>query len=176
MKELLMNFELDLLITFLLAIVGIVAALYQVKSNIITSSRVEWIKQLRVAVADFLSSVSLMNTLTENIRSEVANNTVDYSESEKLSFSRKLVKARQADIDILNSEIAKNNYLIKLHLNPENKSHNDLIKALDKYREVAFSSEKWTKTDELIHETNKCVDASRVVLNEAWKQTKRLRT
>ena len=166
---------MEIWIPILVAAIGVFTALYQVKLNIIASARVEWMHQLREAISNYITAVSSLNLFVQNIRSRVISNKELTSKEQRERFSHQIIKERQESLDRLNSQILKNSSLVKLHLNPAEKSHINLINSLEEFAKVSNSSSDWQNKEKLEKILEDCIEKSQIVLSDSWRKTKKFR-
>lgn len=136
------------------------------KSNIIAEARVEWVQKLRPHLSELITNISkaaieldlfkdhFFDTKTNSWKTNLPKNQADVFDTE------------QKKITSIIYDINSNFNQVKLFLNRNEKSHADLISAVDDFM-VSFIDKKDIKAL-----TNDLIEKAQIVLKHAWEQAK----
>ncbi len=155
------------IITIILALIAALIALYQVKMNIVTSSRIKWIENIRESIGHFCSEVSIASLALVNLRGEALR--VKDDEMEKVMDQ---YYPQYLDASIKADRIGK---IIKLHLNLEEEEHKNLdvlvSKIIDNMEEKKLAD---IDLNELDVDLNELVRISKIILKKEWDRSKKI--
>ncbi|WP_437396648.1 hypothetical protein [Flagellimonas lutimaris] len=149
------------IITIIIALIAGLVALYQVKSNVVSSARIKWIEDLRSALCDYYDS-ALRSTL--------------YLESgdgfKKLGFSDETAYTRYEE---QHSKYHLNSNKIRMLLNPNEKSHANLIKIMDAIDKFYLIENVQDINQEKVEAKLKdIVEISREIMKTEWDKSKKI--
>ena len=155
-------------ITISLALVAAVIALYQVKSNIISSARITWIENLRETISNYTVEVSKSATILKNIIDQCKDK--EQSEVTRIldnEYPKYLASNTASEI------LAKK---VFLYLNSQEKEHLE-IEALIKKTSLHLSELPKTKEldrDEIEANIEQIIKISKGILKKEWNKSKRI--
>jgi hypothetical protein len=147
-------------ITIIIALIAGIIALYQVKSNIVSSSRINWIESLRLSISEYYDAV-LSTALY------IENHLKSLEKSEKDILYDKYVQSH--------SRYFINSNKIRMYLNPKETDHKNLEEIMDKI-DICFEKENVRQIDQDIIEIElkKMVNISRKIFKDEWTKSKRV--
>tara|TARA_B100000949_G_C13986060_1_gene327191 strand:+ start:133 stop:609 length:477 start_codon:yes stop_codon:yes gene_type:complete len=149
------------IITILIAFIAGIVALYQVKSNVISSARIKWIEDLRLALCEYYDS-ALRSTLYLE----------DGEGFKKLGFSDETTFTR---LEEHHSRYHLNSNKIRMLLNPNEKQHADLIEIMDIIDQFYLQENVQQISQEKVEEKLKdIVEISRNIMKTEWDKSKKI--
>lgn len=156
-------------ITILLALIAGFIALYQVKSNIISSSRIKWIDNLRIAISNY--STEIVNCAYIVINSPLQLDYItDPKERESYaeeSYNRYINSSNKADI-FANQ--------IKLYLNSKEEKHQKIEELINEIGIYIHNQEDVSKIEkEVVYEyVDEIIQLSKIIFKEEWEKSKKI--
>jgi len=139
-------------------------ALLQVKSNIISASRISWIENLRSSLSQFIGEGLIMNFHYGKARGLKSEG----NEEEAMDLYENTVPQT--------IKMAELSHKIRLHLNSTEESHIKLEKSLRKFEVFAIGSINTVhETDELYKATEEIISTAKVILKETWEDSKAIK-
>jgi hypothetical protein len=157
----------------LIALVTAIVALFQIKSNNVTQSRIHWIDELRKALSEFLSIMKFIPLRIANITNDISQldkNSLNFKEA-----SEKFINEGYQEIELKYVKASQLLSQINLSLNDDEKKHSELIKKLKEYLEKAGKAIKTKTIEELNALENDCINLSKGILKEEWEKAKRVK-
>ena len=152
---------MESIITITVAFIAGSFALFQVKSNIITSSRISWIESLRETISLFCMEVDNCGLSKANM--------LDLSENEKTGNNFKELYSSYSNSS---KEIEKLRNKIALYLNPQDLNHAKLEVIMNVIvNQVHNPNDQRNETK--IH-LLKLVDSSREILEKEYSKSKKI--
>lgn len=153
------------IIPILLALLAGLIALYQVKSNTISSSRITWIENLRTTLSEYCVETSGVVIHQKNIIDKMDKNGINY---------QGLNDDYEKYFDC-HSKSEKFAYKVKLYLNPDEPKHNQIINLIDKISNILEkTSAKDIDKKEINSDLNSIITLSKSVFKEEWIKSKKL--
>lgn len=156
------------LITIGIALVAALLALYQVKSNVISSSRIQWIENLRESISAYCTEVIHCSTLAINFLDEVKEkNDVEAKNATLANF-----------YPVYLESAIKSNLIgtkVLLYLNSKEKEHKrieDIIGTISKRLHEDKVSE--LNTDEIDSLIREIISESKKIFKKEWSKSKKL--
>lgn len=146
----------------IVAFIAAIVSLLQVKANIISSARITWVENLRVATSDLISEVETLNDTLRRVRAlsrrapmrQKARQLFDQKTNEMKSIWALLFK-------------------VKLYLNRGDTNQRLFDEKLDQYTESAYGSLTSLQNIPKLEEMNQeLITAAREILKEAWEDAK----
>lgn len=159
----------DLVSNIVTIIIGLVAgfiALYQVKSNIISTARIKWIEGLREALSAFNAEVINCSTTIENIHHlQMKDNAYDLANS---AFYSEYVRS--------STELTKLASRIFLFLNSNEESHKAVENLVTEITDFFDEETAFVNFDgnPLIGLTKQITERSKLIFKVEWKKSKKI--
>ncbi|NDW19246.1 hypothetical protein D0T53_10010 [Dysgonomonas sp. 216] len=155
-------------ITILLALVAALIALYQVKSNVISSARITWIENLRCALSEYSAEVINCAMIITNMR-------------------EKCLGVKKEEIDMIidkhySSYVESANLInrlscrVLLYLNAKEDKHQQIEKCIDKIEQYLHEKNN-LKSDNraaIEEQLNEIVKLSKLIFKEEWDKSKKI--
>jgi hypothetical protein len=155
-------------LTILLALIAGLIALYQVKSNVISSARITWIENLRLTLSEYC--VVVIDTATLKEKYQIL---IDNKEKEK-KFDEKFEELK-SDVFNNNSKMHKLGKKALLYLNSSNPNHKEIETSINEIFKHLNEKEIKNINIKLLEEkTDIIISTSKQVFREEWKKSKRL--
>jgi len=154
-------------ITIFLALTAALIALYQVKSNIISSARITWIENLRDAISNYTVEVSNCATILENTMDEGKGRSDDEIE--------KILKDNYHLYFVSSSKSNILAHKIYLYLNSQEDDHKEieiLIKKISNHLHKTHLKE--LNKDEIEVDVEKIISISKRIFKKEWTKSKKL--
>ncbi|WP_291076447.1 MULTISPECIES: hypothetical protein [unclassified Empedobacter] len=154
-------------IPILIAIIAWFAALYQVKSNIISNARINWTNNLRDLVSEYIVTSKTTVLLVNNIKNKVLNLGEDHIN--KIIENNYSIYLNESN----KTEIIGNKIL--LLLNPKYPDHKIIINSINEvYKYLEF--EDINNLDKNIIEPflQDIIEASQRIIDNEWQKSKTL--
>ena len=156
-------------VTIFIALLAALIAIYQVKSNIISSARINWIEKLREAASELFNEYSNCQACHANI---------EYK-TNKLSITTEELWRDYQELRTIENRITVLSRKINLYLDPENAKQKKVIEKLDKIEDLLSMSKnkniqsKDTQTEilEIIEEATKLF---REVFKDEWNKSRKI--
>ena len=159
---------------FIIAIVPGGFALIQLRLNHIKNYRIEWIKELKTNVSDFITLLNLLNSKVANMTlalSKLDRQDSDYESKKKATYTEHYLKIQQ-----INYKVDKANSLIRLNISV--KDNQNLINDLDEFATKTMVAYRDRKLDEegtmntLAELEEKILKQTNELINSEWKKIK----
>jgi len=155
-------------ITILLGLIAGMIALYQIKLNVISNSRIKWIENLRETLSDYLMEISSCNHLKINL----------YKESERIKKQEKGDTEKFLDRFYepylkSASRVEKLQAKLFLYFNSNNKKHK-IIESLmiDNFKLIGdLKTDNRVKLDANISEI---INTSKLIFKNEWIKSKKV--
>jgi hypothetical protein len=155
------------IITIVLALIAGLIALYQVKSNIISSSRIAWIENLREAISTYVAEVSECSVIIANMHSTLKGKTgEDFEKTLNIHYPKYSDSSKA--IDKFGSKVL-------LYLNPQEESHKrieDLIEGISDHLHKKKMAE--LDRDKIDTDLKKIITISKEIFKKEWTKSKGL--
>ncbi|WP_313094258.1 hypothetical protein [Empedobacter sp.] len=154
-------------IPVLIAIIAWFAALYQVKSNIISNARINWTNNLRDLVSEYIVSSKTTVLLITNISKKALRAGEDkiYEVIEN-NYENYLIESNK-------TEITGNKIL--LLLNPKYPEHKIIINSINEvYKYLEFEDINDIDKNKIEPFLQDIIDASQRIIDCEWQKSKRL--
>lgn len=151
-------------VTIIIALIAGVIALYQVKSNIVSSSRIRWIENLRTSISEYYQASLATGLFLENWINLEPKPKADDDQRELL----------RNYLDAHSTYFIKSNN-IRMFLNPNKLDHKEIENVMDKID--SFFNEKNVENinQEIIEvELKKIVLLSRKIFKKEWTKSKKI--
>lgn len=150
------------LITIALALIAATIALYQVKLNIISSARINWIENLRATISEYCAEAEKITIILINMKDEGIDDDVDNS-------LEKWYPEYSASADRYHSLAVK----LRLYLNIKEVNHLEIetnVNAITYILEKKSIAE--IKKNEVENHLNSILNASRLIFKQEWDRSK----
>ncbi len=145
-------------ITILIALIAGSVALFQVKSNIISSARIKWIESLRTSISE-LYETSLATALIQ-VNRKMTNENSDENYNKYVNAHSKFF--------ILSNKI-------KMQLNLKEDEHKQLENLIDKVELLLDPKNKDSIDQDIVEsELKEIVKISRKIFKKEWNKSKRV--
>jgi hypothetical protein len=159
----------------IIALIGGLTALYQIRSNNITNARIRWLENFKHLLSEFVSECTALiiedgvsksfNEKQEEVISEMAK-----------SYYGKIIERTVDHLKVIES----NHDLIKLNLNPKEELHIKFEKVLDAYMgyvnklPVCKSFEEYSELTKKMHPYSHTLTLlARYIIKLEWERTKK---
>ena len=154
-------------ITILLALIAALIALYQVKSNIISSSRITWIENLRTAISEYVAEVNVCANIITNMHHECVKVDIDKIEEVVLKFYPSYTESSK-EIDKLGNKVL-------LYLNSDEEKH-EKIEAIIVSIDQQLHKKKMADLDKnkIERDIKKVVKISKQIFKTEWTKSKKI--
>lgn len=154
------------LLTILLALIAGLVALYQVKSNTISSARITWIENLRNTLSEYSALVNLTITKLKNmieVGTKLANPDYDGFRDDYQSYLS------------TSNKVSELGYKVKLYVNPAEKDHMEIVKLIEKI-DHTLEKRKIQNIDtaEVQNDIDLIISKSKTIFKTEWTKSKRL--
>ena len=150
-------------ITILLGLVAAFIALYQAKSNIISSARIRWIEDLKSLLSEFYSVTIDVLSAYENYTSAKKNENDE---------------RRIAHYTLYDSHSTKFNALvnkIKMQLNSDEIEHRNIEKAVEHIdTKLCIENIKKATQNEIEEDLKEIITNSKIIFKKEWEKSKKL--
>ncbi|SMG30827.1 hypothetical protein SAMN05661096_02010 [Marivirga sericea] len=154
-------------ITILIALIAALIALYQVKSNIISSSRITWIENLRTAISEYVAEVNDCAIIICNVHFKCLQR--DQGEIDEIIeeyYPLYIIASRK--IDKLGSKVL-------LYLNSDETNHKkieDIITGIDKQ----LHKDKMSDLDEkkIEDDIKEILKSAKLIFKTEWAKSKKI--
>jgi len=163
------DFNTQILTNGLTILIGLLAgliALFQVKSNVISSSRITWIENLRLTVSDYCVEVLVHTNVLVNIfKDSKGMSEPEIDELSKMYYSE-IVDSRIRMLKLENK--------LRLYLNSKESDHKDIedsIYEISKLLDVKMNDQRLNKIEEEVEKINR---RTKVVIKKEWDRSKKL--
>jgi len=155
------------LITILIALAAALIALYQVKSNIISNSRIIWIENLRTALSEYIAEVINCANILQNM--------YDCRLKDSGSEKEEALERYYSSYAESSTKIDKLGNRARLYLNSDETDHmkiEEIILNIDKH----FHKDKLSDIDKARIEknVNDIVNTSKLIFKTEWTKTKKI--
>ncbi len=162
-------------LTILIALIAAFIALYQVKANIISSARMNWIEKLRTLISSFCVESTNCGLIMSNIGDFVTLHIKDKKKENLEDEVRNIILKHYPDYFNACTKVDNLCYEILLFLNSNDERHKEvetlIIDVCTSLRNPNFLEVDRT---ELTTQINKIVTYSKVIFKNEWKKSKRL--
>jgi len=150
--------------TIVIALIAGIIALYQVKSNIVSSSRIRWIENLRISISEYYQASLATGLFLENWMNLDENTEVNDDERE----------LRRNYLDAHSTYFIKSNN-IRMFLNPNKSDHKEIENIMDKI-DTFFEEKNVRDINQALieNELKKIVVLSRKIFKEEWRKSKKI--
>ena len=154
-------------VTIGLGLLAGLIALYQVKSNVISSSRIKWIEDLRLYLSEYC--VGILDTAT------IIQNIIDSCKEKSEEEGLKIVERDYHMYFKSRSETDKLCKKIILHLNTGDKNQDKIEKII---KETSFHINKKSiiayDTGKLENKVDEIIKVAKVIFRDEWKKSKKI--
>ena len=159
----------------IIASIGALTALHQIRSNNITNARIRWLENFKYLLSDFVSECTAL--IIEDGVSKAFNEKGDeYINEVAKSYYTKIIERVVDHLKVIES----NHDLIKLNLNPKEKLHIKFERVLDIYMEyvnklpACKSLEEYNElTKKMRPYSNALTLLARYIVKLEWERTKK---
>ena len=156
-------------ITIIIALIAALIALYQVKSNVISSSRITWIENLRDAISSYSSEISNLAILKTNFIDESKE---ILSKSEKLET---LINEYYPKYIMISRSTDKLGIKIILYLNNKEENHNKIETLINNiYDNLHKKNFYRVNIDEVQDDLDEIVKISKLIFKKEWEKSKKI--
>lgn len=148
-------------VTIIIALGAGMIALYQVKSNVISSARIQWITDLRECTSNIYGVAISTHSNIKNAMDKKAGTEINLQYYEKYN-------ATQHELNILVNKI-------KMLLNPDENEHLKLESIIDEIDKM-LDKDKIDKITslELENKLKEIIPISKAIFKKEWKKSKKL--
>jgi len=153
--------------TIFLALIAGLIALYQVKSNIISSARINWIENLRNAISNYTVEISNCGLILTNFLSESEGKSEEEGKAILKIFYKKYEESANKSGVLANK--------ILLYLNSNESEHlkiEKLIEKLDTHLHKKDISE--LNIDQIEADVTEIISISKGIFKKEWEKSKKL--
>ncbi|MEI6766788.1 MAG: hypothetical protein WCM76_14250 [Bacteroidota bacterium] len=155
----------------IIAILTAIFALFQMKSNHVTQSRIKWIDDLRKNICEFISIMNSINVQISNMVDEISKldrDSDDYATDREKIFVNyyKGLAEDHKNADFLINQI-------DLSLNDSEMKHTRLVEQLGTFAEKSKESHQKKELEKLDLLKADCIKLSKEVLKDEWEKAKR---
>jgi hypothetical protein len=158
-------------ITIFLGLIAGMIALYQVKLNIISNSRIKWIETLRETISEYCMEISNCNILKINLLDE--NKRLKKNLERKESDNEILLDRYYIPYSESAKKAEKLHVKIMLYLNSENDYHRKMESLMIKNTTLIRKFEI-DNSNELDVNINEMILGSKEIFRIEWKKSKRV--
>jgi len=158
-------------ITIFLGLIAGMIAIYQVKLNIISSSRIRWIETLRETLSEYYMEISNCNHLKINLYDEnkILKGKTEGKENEVESFLYKFYNPYSESAKRVEKLQAK----LMLYLNSKNDNHRKLEELMSQNATLIKMIDKDNR-NELGININKMIIGAKEIFRIEWEKSKRV--
>lgn len=155
------------LITILVALLAAIIALYQVKANIISNSRINWIENLRQDISLYCSEISNCGLIIQNMH-----------DATKDKDNEELVETLKQHYPLYHQSANKSELLgnkVKLYLNSDEAIHKkieDLINGISDHLHKNKTSE--LNRSQLHSDIDEIIFNAKIIFKQEWKKSKKI--
>ncbi|MES2656064.1 MAG: hypothetical protein V4620_10775 [Bacteroidota bacterium] len=155
------------IVTILIGLIAGIIALYQVKSNIISSARINWIENLRESISSYCSEVTNCATIIANMHNSCKGKTGE-------DLDKTILEYYSIYYDSANKSY-KLGTKVFLYLNSKEKNHKeieDLIYEISDHLHNRPMAE--LNRDKLEKDLNEIVKISKTIFKKEWDKSKKI--
>lgn len=159
-------------ITIFLGLLAALIALYQIKSNVISSARIKWIQNLTDAISDYSAEISKASTIISNMSIRILESNED---GKKINQIMDLYDSYYDDYFKSSIEIEKISNRIILHLNSEEGNHKKIENLLLKLsKEIHIKDFTKLNSEEIEKDLKEVIILSKLIFKEEWEKSKKI--
>ncbi|MNJ84804.1 hypothetical protein D3C87_22640 [compost metagenome] len=136
------------------------------KANIISEARVEWVQKLRPHLGDLITDISKASIRYKILKQQFWDTSTNDWKTNLPKYQAEVYDTEQENINSTIYNIVSSFNQVKLFLNRDEKSHSDLIKAVDNFMNT------FMETRNINALTNDLIEKAQIVLKDAWEQAK----
>lgn len=155
------------LITILLAFIAAFIALFQVKSNVISSSRIKWIEDLRTTLSEYTAEVNLCTSIILNMRNESLKVSKENRDKTIREFYPNYIESSRK-IDSLGNKVL-------LHLNSDKLPHKIIEKNIAAIYDQLHKNMMVSLNQDLIEfEIAEIIKNAKIIFKTEWEKSKKI--
>jgi hypothetical protein len=157
--------SLFLLIPIIATIIGGVIALFQVRGNTISSARITWIENFRIAISEYCVEIQNAILIMQNSLDRIRTEGPRYIQADRIIDYNKYVDShRKAKILAIK---------IKLYLHSKEIEHKEIEKEIDRHESIVeFKNISNINLVDFENDINKIIVNSKIIIKTEWEKAK----